>query len=112
MAMTDSARGVYAQALWDVYRVLGFDTDGDEHPGALIGGMGPEGFAGVIVDAATSFREDYDNALEELWKEGEAKERAVIVDYLRHRIDSHIDEGWRTCLSMYADQIEKGRHRE
>lgn len=47
---------IYSQALWDVYAALGCDTDGDATPRALISGMGPEGFARMVVQEAKDYR--------------------------------------------------------
>lgn len=52
---------ILRQALWDVYRELGFDTDGDDHfHGA------DEDLAKMLVAAAHEEREDYEAALEDL----------------------------------------------
>ena len=48
------------QALWDIYAILGFDTDGDPTP-AAVGHL-----ADVVVGAAREFRSDYDDLLDEL----------------------------------------------
>lgn len=48
------------QALWDVYAALGFDTDGDRTPAAV------KNLRQLVVDAAKTFRQDYDQALSEI----------------------------------------------
>ena len=50
----------YEAALWEIYKLTGADTDGDQGPGALIAGMGREGFARVVVDAVRELRQDHD----------------------------------------------------
>jgi hypothetical protein len=47
---------VATQALWDVYGALGFDTDGEPTPAALIAGMGVADFCRLVVSAAEEFR--------------------------------------------------------
>lgn len=49
------------QALWDVYAELGFDTDGDKTPAAIVGDLGQ-----MVVDAAKEYRKDNDEGLDEL----------------------------------------------
>jgi hypothetical protein len=52
------------QGLWHTWAALGHDTDGDTGPGALIAGMGVDGFIGMVVRDATKWRQesedDYD----------------------------------------------------
>lgn len=50
----------YRQALWDVYRVLGFDTDGNETPRAVVSDL-----CKLVVDAAAEYRSEseFDAAL-------------------------------------------------
>lgn len=48
------------QALWDVYEILGFDTDGDKTPAAQMR------LRKIVIDAAREFRKDYDEALDEI----------------------------------------------
>ena len=43
------------QALWDIYGILGFDTDGDPTPAALVTDIVP-----LVVNAAKEFRQDHD----------------------------------------------------
>ena len=50
------------QALWDIYGILGFDTDGDKTPDALKYPPLTE----LVVNAAKESRQDYDNLLQEL----------------------------------------------
>jgi hypothetical protein len=66
--------------LWDAWVALGHDTDGDTGPGALIAGMGVDGFIAMVIrDAATWRKEsedDYANdtdRLEVRAREAEAK---------------------------------------
>ena len=46
------------QALWVVYAILGFDTNGDATPDALVSDI-----AKLVTDAAKSFRAEYDEAI-------------------------------------------------
>lgn len=46
------------QALWDVYRTLGFDCDGDETPQAVVG------LIGLVTDAARQHRLEWDRLLD------------------------------------------------
>lgn len=46
------------QALWGVYAILGFDTNGDATPDALVSDI-----AKLVTDAAKSFRAEYDEAI-------------------------------------------------
>jgi hypothetical protein len=55
----------YEAALWEIYKLSGADTDGDEGPGALIAGMGQAGFAGVVATAVLELRADYEHLLDE-----------------------------------------------
>lgn len=41
------------QALWDIYEILGFDTDGDPTPAAVASDL-----CKLVVDAAREFRAD------------------------------------------------------
>lgn len=73
------------QALWDTWAALGHDTDGDTGPGALIAGMGLDGFAAMVVKDAATFREeserDYDNDISALEVErDEWKRRAEAAE--------------------------------
>lgn len=64
-----SERDLLAQAMWDMYTALGFDTDGDTIPGHMIAGMGHAGFAKAMVDAAKEARKncnEADGIIEEL----------------------------------------------
>ena len=58
-------RDMLAQAMWDARGQLGFDNDGDETPAAAIAGGGYRSFATQHVEEARSWRQDYDEALEE-----------------------------------------------
>lgn len=49
------------QGLWDVYRILGFDTDGDPTPSGLVTDI-----VKVVTEAATEARKDYDDACYEI----------------------------------------------
>jgi hypothetical protein len=55
VATVEAERDEARQALWDVYRTLGFDTDGDATPHAHID------VEGVVRRAAIEFRQDYDH---------------------------------------------------
>ena len=60
---TDSVhlRQKLRQALWDVYRELGFDADGDDHF------HGPDGaLCELLVEAAREQRADHDKAFTDL----------------------------------------------
>lgn len=46
------------QALWDVFRILGGDTDGDPTPAAVTGDL-----CAWVIDVAREHREDYDELL-------------------------------------------------
>ena len=54
---------MYALALWHVYGILGFDTDGDEAPGAAIAGMGAKGYAQFIIESAREHATNYDDLI-------------------------------------------------
>ena len=56
-------RHIYQAALWEIYKLCGEDTDGDEGPGALIAGNEPAGFADIVVQAVRQLREEYDESL-------------------------------------------------
>lgn len=49
----------HQQALWDIYGILGFDQDGDREPHC-------DDLIGVVLSAAIEFRQDYDDACEEI----------------------------------------------
>ena len=70
------------QGLWGTWVALGHDTDGDTGPCALIAGMGVDGFIGVVVrDAATWRKEsedDYDADTSRL-EAALAEERAKVA---------------------------------
>lgn len=51
----------YRQALWDIYAILGADTDGDTTPDAVDGDL-----IALVVEMAQEFRADYDQALAEV----------------------------------------------
>lgn len=51
------------QGLWDVYRVLGFDTDGDETPRSLASDI-----VKLVVDAAKEHRADCEAEIDGLLK--------------------------------------------
>ena len=53
--------GRLRQGLWDVYRILGFDTDGQPTPVCITSDI-----VKLVVDAAQEAREDYDAALKEI----------------------------------------------
>lgn len=57
MSCWDELADQYAQALWDVYTVLGFDTDGNAEPHSS-----GRDLVQTVVDAAGEFRADYDEA--------------------------------------------------
>lgn len=59
----ETNEAMYALALWHVYHQLGFDTDGDTHPRATIAGMGPQGYAQMIIDSAREHANDYDELI-------------------------------------------------
>jgi len=58
-------------ALWEIYKLSGADTDGDQGPGALIAGFrhmgkdGLSGFAELVVESVRELRQDYSEALRE-----------------------------------------------
>ena len=54
---------LYALALWYIYGILGFDTDGDAAPGPVIAGMGPKGFAQLVIDSAREHANCYEDLL-------------------------------------------------
>lgn len=47
------------QGIWEAYAALGFDTDGQATPEALVSDI-----VALIVNAAMEFRKDYDEALQ------------------------------------------------
>jgi hypothetical protein len=49
----------HRQALWDIYGILGFDQDGNKEPHV-------SDLIGCVVRAATEFRADYDDLLNEI----------------------------------------------
>jgi hypothetical protein len=51
------------QALWDVYAILGFDTDGDKSPGSVCN------LTGVVKDAAAETRQDMEDELNGLYSD-------------------------------------------
>lgn len=75
------------QAAWDAYKILGFDTDGDETPHALTYPPFPE----FVRQFATEARRDHDEACEDLWA---AEERIEAVKAL------HVDDG----LDLIGDE--------
>jgi hypothetical protein len=69
------------QGLWDTWEALGYDTDGDTGPGALIAGMGVDGFIAMVVEDAATYRreseEDYANDTDALTARAESAEAAL-----------------------------------
>ena len=53
------------QAMWDARTELGFDTDGDLTPDAVVAGLGYEGYAKMHVDEAREAREDCERAIDD-----------------------------------------------
>lgn len=43
-------RKALAQGLWDVYALVGGDTDGDETPDAILAGMGVSGYIAAVLN--------------------------------------------------------------
>lgn len=62
----DRERDQAHQTMWDMYREMGFDTDGNPGPGAVIAGGSAESYRRMMLDAAKEFRRDYDAALDEI----------------------------------------------
>lgn len=54
---------MYALALWHVYGILGFDTDGDVDPRAVIAGMGTKGYAQFVIESAREHATNYDDLI-------------------------------------------------
>ncbi|AGW41726.1 hypothetical protein O159_22860 [Leifsonia xyli subsp. cynodontis DSM 46306] len=71
-------RDTYAQALWDVYGILGFDRDGDPTPAACLT-SGAEDFANSMVAAAWEARENTEEAVRE-------ERRDALEEVRAHRI--------------------------
>jgi hypothetical protein len=76
------------QALWDVHAALGFDTDGDKTPDALVTPIGP-----MVVAAAEEFRRDYEEAI--------AAPSAVAAEDAR-AISYHRDDEGHEAIEAYA----------
>lgn len=87
-------RDVLAQAMWDAYAVLGFDTDGDTGPGAWIAGAKScQAFAGQWLAEVRGHRKDHDDLSDE-WEKAEAGRDAALAqlaatkDALAHSLRS------------------------
>lgn len=69
LALLAGRRGIErdsaTQTLWDGYRILGFDTDGDETPAAFIAGSGLNGFCDAMRRAFQQARDDHDESINE-----------------------------------------------
>jgi len=50
-----------AAGLFEALKATGFDTDSDDGPGALIAGMGLEGFIQLVVTEVSVLRNAYDD---------------------------------------------------
>lgn len=57
------------QALWEIYGILGYDTDGDKSPDHLIFPT----LEKLVVDAAKEFRAEYDELLAQLPTQASSK---------------------------------------
>jgi hypothetical protein len=55
----DHDSGALRQTLWDIYEILGFDTDGARTP------AGVHDLRRVVLDAAHEFRKDHDELIDE-----------------------------------------------
>jgi hypothetical protein len=81
-------RDSMSQALWDVHAALGFDTDGDKTPDALVTPIGP-----MVVAAAEEFRRDYEETIAEF--AAVAAEDARAISY-------HRDDEGHEAIEAYA----------
>lgn len=94
LADANAERDLLAQAMWDGWAALGFDTDGDTHPGALIAGAGSYAkFAEWWLRDIRLHRKDDDEGMDEY---------AALDDELRaaraalNRVAALADE-WADC---------------
>lgn len=55
-----------AQVMWGALGILGFDQDGDKHPGAMIAGMGYARFCQMFLEFIADHREYDDEVMADL----------------------------------------------
>lgn len=90
----------YKQMMWDAYALLGYDTDGDPTPDAVVGW--PQGFIPAVTGAVQTHHEVCNEA-ETLAREV----RALQADPYQTGRNAGFDEGYAVAereFSMVADQ--------
>lgn len=92
-AVTDRRLRDARQALWDVYGILGFDQDGDKTPDALV----HPPLEDVVRDAAREFREQADEALDDIPAPG-----AIVLT------PGKLDGGWVAECRLIPGCISQG----
>ncbi len=87
------------QALWEIYGILGFDTDGDPTPIALVGDI-----AALVVDAAKEHRKEYDDLLQ-------PAEQAELSDeqIMQISIDAYVPGSDAQVLSFARAVLAKAK---
>lgn len=83
LALSTTPAADLTDALWQCAVLSGMDTDGDTGPGALIAGMGVEGFARMVVEEVRRLRESYEEGLRE------------PLDAAWAAAEAALPEGWR-----------------
>ena len=93
------------QGLWDTWAALGHDTDGDTGPGALISGMGVDGFIRMVIeDAKTVMAENDADWTHELDRADAAEAKVARVEALA--------DGWEGVAGylLRRDSEAQGRY--
>lgn len=71
------------QALWDIYRILGFDTDGDATPAAVVCDLGT-----MVVEAAKEHRAEHDELIAQQDQRGKCNAgQALTMSQFANRAD-------------------------
>jgi hypothetical protein len=78
------------QGLWDVYRILGFDTDGNDTPASK-----GDRLVGLVVEAAQEARADWDQACAE----------ADLLDRVRAAAGDALAAAARDVHDAYCDSL-------
>lgn len=108
------------QGLWDVWAVLGHDTDGDTGPEAFIAGMGIDGLIRMVVEDARTWRreseEDYDKdtmRLERKLADAIGERDSVMVE-LKANVRALADERarWKVSDAALREATERAEAAE
>lgn len=89
------------QALWDVYAILGFDTDGNDTPFTKT----DDDLMRLVVDAAREHRQDYDAACEEELRAREVCNGGTATESVRCESEAWASEKIEQAVDLIDDLL-------